>query len=85
MDEAASEKVKAEFAEHTVITDDNHDELLLACARNGVVPLVRAVLQAGANAADTDQAGWTAMVLACENKYEAAAAELIEVQYVVAE
>ena len=37
------------------ITDDNKNELLLRYARNGVSPLLRAVLQAGANAAHADK------------------------------
>ena len=37
------------------ITDDNKNELLLRYARNGVSPLLRAVLQAGANAAHADE------------------------------
>ena len=35
------------------ITDENKNALLLRYARNGAVPLLRAVLQAGANAAHT--------------------------------
>ena len=68
----AAEKVKAAFVEHTVITDDNKNALLLACARGGFAPLLRAVLQAGANAAHADREGRTALMLACENKHEAA-------------
>ena len=54
----ANDKVKAGFvehAEHSDITDDNKDTLLLLCARLGLASRVRAVLQAGANAAHTDQ------------------------------
>ena len=46
-----SDEVRTWFAEHTIITDDNKNELLLACARIGLVPRLRALLQAGANAA----------------------------------
>ena len=48
---ADNDEVKTAFAEHITITDDNKNELLLACARIGLVPLLRALLQAGANAA----------------------------------
>ena len=51
LDYAKNDEVKTAFVEHTIITDDNKNELLLACARIGLVPLLRAVLQAGANAA----------------------------------
>ena len=54
----ANDKVKAAFVEHaeyTVITDDNKDTLLLLCARLGLASRVRAMLQAGANAAHIDQ------------------------------
>ena len=37
------------------ITDENKNALLLRYASNGAAPLVRAVLQAGANAARADQ------------------------------
>ena len=55
---ASNDKVKAAFvehAEHSDITDDNKDALLLLCARLGLASRVRAVLQAGANAAHTNQ------------------------------
>ena len=55
--ELANDKVKAAFAkhaEHSDITDDSKDALLLLCARLGLASRVRAVLQAGANAAHTD-------------------------------
>ena len=48
-------EVTAAFVEHTGITDENKDTLLLACARSGATSLLRAVLQAGANAAHTNQ------------------------------
>ena len=51
LDYAKNDEVKTAFVEHTIITDDNKNELLLACARIGLVPLLRALLQAGANAA----------------------------------
>ena len=41
--------------EYIIITDDNKNELLLACARIGLVPLLRALLQAGANAAHANK------------------------------
>ena len=55
---ASNDEVKAAFvehAEHSDITDDNKDTLLLLCARLGLASRVRAVLQAGANAAHTNQ------------------------------
>ena len=58
LDLASNDKVKAAFvehAEHSDITDDNKDTLLLLCASLGLASRVRAVLQAGANAAHTDQ------------------------------
>ena len=78
VDLAGSDEVKAAFAEHTVITDDNKNALLLACARCGLLSLLRVVLQAGANAAHTDENGCTALFLACANTREGAAAELME-------
>ena len=47
--------MKTLFAEHAIITDDNKNELLLACARIGLVPRLREVLQAGANAAHANK------------------------------
>ena len=58
VEHAGNDKVKAAFvehAEHSDITDDNKDTLLLLCARLGLASRVRAVLQAGANAAHTNQ------------------------------
>ena len=52
---ASTDEVKAVFVEHTVITDDNKNALLLDCARFGLVSRLRAVLQAGANAAHADK------------------------------
>ena len=52
---ASTDEVKAVFVEHTVITDDNKNALLLDCARFGLVSRLRAVLQAGANAAHADE------------------------------
>ena len=52
---ASTDEVKAVFVEHTVITDDNKNALLLDCARFGLVSRLRAVLQAGANAAHVDK------------------------------
>ena len=52
---ASTDEVKAVFAEHAVITDDNKNALLLDCARFGLVSRLRAVLQAGANAAHADK------------------------------
>ena len=48
---AGNQEVAEAFAEHTIITDDNKNELLLVCACLGLVPRLRALLQAGANAA----------------------------------
>jgi len=72
-------EVKAAFAEHTIITDDNKNMLLVDCARFGLACRLRAVLLAGANAAHTDKFGCTALWRACENEHEAVAAELLEV------
>ena len=58
VEHAGNDKVKAAFvehAEHSDITDDNKDALLLLCACLGLASRVRAVLQAGANAAHTNQ------------------------------
>jgi len=55
---AGNDEVTAAFvehAEHSDITDDNKDTLLLLCASLGLASRVRAVLQAGANAAHTNQ------------------------------
>ena len=52
---ASTDEVKAVFAELVVITDDNKNALLLDCARLGLVSRLRAVLQAGANAAHADK------------------------------
>ena len=79
--DAGNDMVEAAFvehAEHSDITDDNKNALLLLCAHLGLASRVRAVLQAGANAAHTNQDGDTALMLACEKKHEAAAAELME-------
>ena len=81
VEHAGNDKVKAAFvehAEHSDITDDNKDALLLLCACRGLASRVRAVLQAGANAANTTQEGKTALIVACEEMREAAAAELME-------
>ena len=51
-----NDEVKTAFAEHTIITDDNKNELLIAYARIGLVPRLRALLQAGANAAHANKA-----------------------------
>jgi ankyrin repeat protein len=58
VEHAGNDKVKAAFvehAEHSDITDDNKDALLLLCAYRGLAPRVRAVLQAGANAGHINQ------------------------------
>ena len=58
VEHAGNDKVKAAFvehAEHSDITDDNKNGLLLLCARFGLASRVRAVLQAGANAAHTNE------------------------------
>ena len=78
LDLVCDAQMGAAFAEHTVITDDNKNALLLACARCGLLSLLRVVLQAGANAAHTDENGCTALFLACANTREGAAAELME-------
>ena len=56
--DAGNDEVKAAFvehAEHSDITDDNKDTLLLLCACLGLASRVRAVLQAGANAGHINQ------------------------------
>jgi len=53
LERASNEEVINAFAEHTIITDDNKNQLLILCARIGLVPRLRALLQAGANAAHT--------------------------------
>ena len=58
VEHAGNDKVKAAFvehAEHSDITDDNKDALLLLCACLGLASRVRAVLQAGANAGHINQ------------------------------
>ena len=58
LEDASTDEVKAAFVEHrehAVITDDNKNALLLDCARFGLVSRLRAVLQAGANAAHADK------------------------------
>ena len=55
LDHAKNEEMLKVFVEHTTITDDNKNELLLACARFGLAPRLRALLQAGANAAYTNK------------------------------
>ena len=72
------ECLRAGGAKMPDITDENKNALLLRYAENGAAGGVRAVLQAGANAAHADQNGKTALMLACENKHEAAAKELME-------
>ena len=58
LEHASNDEVTAAFvehAEHSDITDDNKDALLLLCACLGLASRVRAVLQAGANAAHVDK------------------------------
>ena len=60
VEHAGNDKVKAAFVEHAEHSDispyiDNKNRLLLLCARFGLASRVRAVLQAGANAAHTNQ------------------------------
>ena len=52
---ARNDETMAAFAEHIVITDDNKNMLLLVCARLGLVSRLCTVLQAGANAAHTNE------------------------------
>jgi ankyrin repeat protein len=70
--------VLLEHFEHCVITDDNKNTLLLECARCGLASRLSAVLQAGASAAHKDSRGNTALMVACANGHEAAAAEVME-------
>ena len=55
IERADNAEVTAAMVEHTGITDENKDTLLLECARSGATSLLRAVLQAGAKAAHTNQ------------------------------
>ena len=55
----------AAFAEHTVITDDNKNALLLLCARFGIASRVPALLQAGANAVHPHQVAHPIRQAAC--------------------
>jgi hypothetical protein len=50
----------------------------MICARLGIASRLPAVLQAGADPAYTDENGCTSRWLACEEKHESAAAELME-------
>jgi len=54
-DTGTFECLRAAGAKMPDITDENKNALLLRSAENGVAPLVRAVLQAGADAAHTNQ------------------------------
>ena len=58
---ARKTEVKAAFAQHTIITDDNKNTLLLSCARFALVSRLRVLLQAGANVEHTDKV----RILAC--------------------
>ena len=52
---------------------------MMLCARLGIASRLPAVLQAGADPAYTENAdGKTSLWVACDNKHEAAAAELME-------
>ena len=58
MELASNDDMKEKFAEHFAqvdITDENKNALLLVSARLGLASRVRAVLQAGADAAHTDK------------------------------
>jgi len=81
VEHAGNDKVKAAFvehAEHSDITDDNKDALLLLCACLGLASRVRAVLQAGANAGHINQRGKTSLTVAMEHKHDAAAELLVQ-------
>ena len=81
VDLATSEEVKTAFTEHCEqvdITDENKDELMLLCARLGMVSRLLAVLQAGADLKRTDKAGNTGVELAMEQKHEAAVEVLLQ-------
>ena len=82
VDLAQTEDVKAAFVEHYAqveITDQNKNALMMLCARLGIASRLPAVLQAGADPAYTENAdGKTSLWVACYNKHEAAAAELME-------
>ena len=81
VDVPTSEDVKAAFVEHCEhfeITDQNKNALMMLCARLGIASRLPAVLQAGADPAYTDENGCTSLWVACDNKHEAAAAELME-------
>ena len=60
---ATFECLRSAGAQMPDITDENKDALLLRYARNGAVPLLRAVLQAGATLAHTDQVRMRACVI----------------------
>ena len=62
-DTATFECLLAAGAKMPDITDENKNELLLRYAENGAVPLLRAVLQAGANAAHTNSVRVRACVI----------------------
>jgi ankyrin repeat protein len=81
IDLAANEDVKAAFAKHFAqvnITDQNKNELLLIFSRLGMASRLPAVLLAGADLKHIDEEGMTSLMLACRQKNEAAAAELME-------
>jgi ankyrin repeat protein len=78
---AQGEDVRAAFAKHwsqVDITNENKNALLKVCASLGIAARLPAVLQAGADPALTDENGCTSLWVACFNKQEAAAAELME-------
>jgi ankyrin repeat protein len=79
--DVAGEEVKAAFAKHYAqvdVTDQNKNKLVLVLSRLGVASRLPAVLRAGADLKHTDERGITALMVACENKKEAAASELME-------
>ena len=81
VEHAGNDKVKAAFVEHVKavdITDENKDELMLLCACLGLASLLRAVLQAGANAGHINQRGKTSLTVAMEHKQEAAVEVLLQ-------
>ena len=81
VEHAGNDKVKAAFvehAEHSDITDDNKDALLLLCACLGLASRVRAVLQAGANAGHINQIQQTPLHVSAAKGSEAACRVLIE-------
>ena len=74
-DAATFECLRAAGAKMPDITDENKNALLLHYAEEGAAPLVRVLLEAGANVAHTDEAGFTPLDLANADEVKAALRE----------